>query len=72
MVVGGGPFLTSSPCFPTNNAKRIRDSTFHPPSDLKQYGNRDGIFFVQNKVSINQHFPGERRYGHKTYKQKEK
>ena len=46
MVVGGGPFLTSSPCFPTNNAKRIRDSTFHPPSDLKQYGNRESIFFV--------------------------
>ena len=72
MVVGGGPFLTSSPCFPTNNAKRIRDSTFHPPSDLKQYGNRESIFFVQNKVSINQHFPDERRYGHKTYKQKQK
>ena len=28
------------------------------------------FFFVQNKVSINQHFPDERRYGHKTYKEK--
>ena len=49
MVVGGGPFLTSSPCFPTNNAKRIRDSTFHPPSDLKQYGNRESIFLCKTK-----------------------
>ena len=58
MVVGGGPFLTSSPCFPTNNAKRIRDSTFHPPSDLKQYGNRESIFFCAKQSIYKSTFSG--------------